>query len=232
MELYGSKVCAQGRTADLVLMSRHSTKGLNQISWVKSMRRFQRVCVFCGSQVGLRAEYREAAREFGWLLAQRGCTLVYGGGSIGLMGVLADAVLEQQGDVIGVIPAPLATKELAHPRVARMEVVRTMHQRKARMAELSDAFVGLPGGFGTLEELFEVISWAQLGIHRKPIGLLDTLDFYQPLIAMVDRAVQEGFLHRQLRQLLLVDDTPEHLLDRLAAHELPPVPRWIEPDET
>ena len=191
-----------------------------------------RVCVFCGSKVGDDGQYRTSADQLGKLLVQRGYGLVYGGGSVGLMGVIADAVLEGGGEVIGVIPDPLATKELAHPRITQMHVVPSMHLRKARMAELADAFLALPGGYGTMEELFEVVSWAQLGIHRKPIGLLNVAGFFEPLVRFVDNAIAEGFIKPKYRQLLLLADDPGLLLDRLKQHRMPPVRKWISTEET
>lgn len=166
------------------------------------------------------------------MLAQRGHGLVYGGGSVGLMGVVADAVLIGGGEVIGVIPEALATKELAHPNITIMHVVPSMHARKARMAELSDAFIAMPGGFGTFEELFEVITWAQLGIHRKPIGLLNVAGYFDPLMELVEHAIAEGFIKPEHRQLIVVCDQPATLLDNLAHHQMPAVRKWITPEET
>ncbi|MEX0725874.1 MAG: TIGR00730 family Rossman fold protein, partial [Planctomycetaceae bacterium] len=159
----------------------------------------KRICIYCGSQIGKDNVYRNAARELGTLMARKNYGLVYGGGSIGLMGVVADALLANHGEVIGVIPDALATKELIHPGVADMRVVRTMHDRKALMAELADAFIALPGGYGTFEELFEAITWNQLGLHRKTIGLLNITGYFDPLIRMIDHAVQEGFIKRSQR---------------------------------
>jgi uncharacterized protein (TIGR00730 family) len=158
------------------------------------------------------------ARELGKALVGRGLGLVFGGGHIGLMGVLADAVLEAGGEAIGVIPQALVARELAHERLTRMHVVDTMHQRKALMADLSDAFAALPGGCGTADELFEILTWAQLGIHAKPIGLLNTSGFFDPLLAWLDRAVQDGFVKQAHRALLLESATPEDLVDRLCGH--------------
>ena len=163
-------------------------------------------------------------------MVARGWGLVYGGGRVGLMGVLADAVLAAGGEVIGVIPEMLATKELQHEGATQMHVVPSMHARKALMAESADAFVALPGGYGTFEELLEVITWAQLGIHRKPIGLLDTLGFFDPLVQMIEHAIAAGFIKREQRDLILVDRDPATLLDRLPKHELPTVRKWITPD--
>lgn len=147
------------------------------------------------------------------------------------MGVIADAVLNAGGEVIGVIPEQLATKELLHTDVTTMHRVGSMHERKAKMAELSDAFIALPGGYGTLEELLEIITWAQLGIHRKPIGLLNTGDFFEGLLSMIDHAITGGFIRPEHRDLLVIADNPAELLDRLLSHELPPTRRWIRPEE-
>lgn len=189
----------------------------------------RRVCVFCGSNSGARPEYQTAALKFGQLLAERGLGLVYGGGNVGLMGALADAVLASGGSVIGVIPRALLLKEVAHPGLTELRVVPSMHERKALMAELADAFVALPGGIGTLEELFEVWSWAQLGLHRKPCGLLDVAGYYAPLIQFIDYSVDEGFVHSPHRGMLCVETDGALLLDRLARYQPPAMPRWIEP---
>jgi uncharacterized protein (TIGR00730 family) len=158
------------------------------------------ICVYCGSAVGVRAEYRSIATELGTAIAHADFRLVYGGAHVGLMGVIADAVLAAGGEVIGIIPQQLADREVAHRGLTELHVVRSMHERKHMMAELADAFVALPGGYGTLDELCEVLGWAQLAIHEKPIILLDTADYWQPLFAMLDRAVEEGFLQSQHRQ--------------------------------
>jgi uncharacterized protein (TIGR00730 family) len=176
-----------------------------------------RVCVFCGSSPGARPVYLEAARELGALLAERGIGLVYGGASVGLMGELADAVLAADGEAIGVIPRSLLGRELAHARLTELHVVETMHERKALMADLSGAFVALPGGAGTLDELFEALTWRQLGLHSKPIGLLDVDGFFEPLLALADHLVEEGFVRPEHRALLLVARDPAALLDRLGS---------------
>jgi uncharacterized protein (TIGR00730 family) len=191
----------------------------------------QSICVFCGSKTGTNGCYRKAAAELGQLLASRGCTLVYGGGSVGLMGVIANAVLASGGKVVGVIPKVLATEELIHPGVDQMHIVGSMHARKAQMNELSDAFVALPGGYGTFEELFEVVTWAQLGLHRKPIGLLNAAGYFDPLVTLIDHAVREGFIKPAHRQLLLFEPSPEKLLDRMDRYTPPVTRRRIEPDE-
>ncbi|MFQ5341864.1 MAG: TIGR00730 family Rossman fold protein [Anaerolineae bacterium] len=192
----------------------------------------KRVCVFCGSNNGVNSLYQHAAEELGQLLIQRNHGLVYGGGSVGLMGVIADAVLAGGGEVIGVIPEAMATKELAHPDVTIMHVVPGMHARKARMAELADAFIAMPGGYGTFEELFEVITWAQLGIHHKPIGLLNVAGYFDALVGFVDHAIAEGFIKPVHRQLIVTAEQPAALLDCLAHHKMPAVRKWITPDET
>lgn len=191
-----------------------------------------RVCVFCGSNAGTQPTFRQAAAELGRLLVARGMSLVYGGGSVGLMGVVADAVLDEGGQATGVIPRMLAVKELLHERVADMRLVPDMHSRKALMADLADAFVALPGGYGTFEELFEVITWAQLGIHAKPIGLLNTDGYYDPLARLIDHAIETGFIRPEHRDLVVIEDRPAPLLDRLAHHRLPAVRKWIGPEET
>jgi uncharacterized protein (TIGR00730 family) len=177
----------------------------------------KRVCVFCGSNLGTRAEYVEAAQRLGRTLVERRLGLVYGGGSVGLMGALADAVLERGGEVIGVIPRPLATRELAHRGVTELRVVASMHERKATMAALADGFVALPGGLGTLEETLEILTWAQLGIHEKPVGVLDVHDYYEGLRRLLVHAEVEGFVRREHAALLLFATTPDDLLDRLLA---------------
>ena len=186
----------------------------------------RRVCVFCGSKVGTDDRYRAAAVDLGRLLVQSNIGLVYGGGSVGLMGVIADAVLDAGGEVIGVIPDALATEELLHPRVSDMRVVTTMHARKALMAELSDAFIAMPGGFGTFEEFFEVVTWSQLRLHRKLTGLLNVGGYYDPLVRLVDHAVQEGFIKVKHRGLLVVEERSDVLLQRLANENLVEEVKW------
>jgi len=181
--------------------------------------------------MGVAPAFREAAAALGAELVGRGLGLVFGGGSVGLMGVLADAVLDGGGEVIGVIPEALATKELLHVRVFDMRRVRDMHERKALMAELADAFIALPGGLGTFEELFEVVTWAQLGFHRKNIGLLNVEGYFDPLVNLVDHAIQSGFIKATHRELIVMEREPAALLDRLATHQLPHVRRWLGPEE-
>jgi uncharacterized protein (TIGR00730 family) len=187
------------------------------------------VCVFCGSSSGRREAYATAAREIGAELVRRGLTLVYGGGDVGLMGTLADVMLESGGLVIGVIPEALVQREVAHRGLTELRVVDSMHERKALMAELADAFIALPGGIGTLEELCEVLTWAQLGIHNKPVGLLNVDGYFTPLIAMLDHAVAEGFMKADHRRLLLTAEDAAALLDRCAAWKPIPVRRWLGP---
>jgi uncharacterized protein (TIGR00730 family) len=192
----------------------------------------RRVCVFCGSNIGTQPAYRESAEALGAVLAKRGIGLVYGGGNVGLMGVIADTVMARGGHVIGVIPQSLADREVAHTGITDLRVVDSMHTRKAMMAELADAFIAMPGGVGTFEEFFEVVTWAQLGLHRKPCGLLNVSGFYAPLAAFIDQAVTEGFINPVHRAAIVVDSDPVRLLDTLATIKLPDVPKWIRKDET
>lgn len=188
----------------------------------------KRVCVFCGSSPGKDPVHLEAARATGRALAARGIGLVYGGGSVGLMGAVADATLDAGGQAVGVIPRALELRELAHRRLTTLHVVGSMHERKARMAELADGFIALPGGMGTLEELAEILTWAQLGLHARPVALLDVAGYYAPLIEFFDRAVAEGFVRPEHRRLLLVGPEPGALLDRFATWKPPAVERWID----
>ncbi|MGE4001294.1 MAG: TIGR00730 family Rossman fold protein [Planctomycetaceae bacterium] len=189
------------------------------------------VCVYCGSSVGSRDEYAQSTRELGRLLAARGLRTIFGAGNIGLMGVLADAVLDAGGEIIGVIPEALVARELAHNGVTDLRIVHSMHERKALMADLSDAFIALPGGFGTFEELCETLTWVQLGIHAKPCGLLNVAGYFDPLITLFDRAVDERFLRPQHRDLLQVSTDPAELLDRLRAANPPQTHKWLDRDE-
>jgi uncharacterized protein (TIGR00730 family) len=172
------------------------------------------ICVFTGSRPGRRSDYANAARQVGRELVDRGYGLVYGGGNVGLMTVVADAVLESHGNVTGVIPETLVEKEVVHRGLSDLRIVHSMHERKAVMAELSDGFVALPGGIGTMEEFFEVLSWAQLGMHRKPCGLLNVAGYYQPIVQFLDGAVEQDFLKPKHRALLIVEKEPGRLLDR------------------
>jgi uncharacterized protein (TIGR00730 family) len=193
----------------------------------------KRVCVFAGSATGHRPEYAAAARDFAAELARRRLGLVYGGGSVGLMGVLADTALAAGAEVIGVIPRPIASKELAHAGLTELRLVATMHERKAMMAALVDGFVALPGGLGTFEETLEMLTWSQLGVHAKPVGVLNAAGYYDGLLRWLSHAVSEGFVHRANLGLLLFADTPAELLDALAAWRPPPGPRaWLEPSQT
>jgi len=185
----------------------------------------RRVCVFCGASAGRDPQHAVFAASVGEGLARRGIGIVYGGGRRGLMGALADAALEAGGEVIGVIPRGLVDRELAHPAVTELRIAETLHERKAVMAELSDGFIALPGGLGTLEELAEVLSWAQLDLHRKPVGLLDQSGYWTDLLAFLDRAVREEFLPESHRALLLVDQDLDRLLARFDDHD-PPSGRW------
>ena len=190
------------------------------------------MCVFCGSSFGARAVYRAGAEAFGALLARRQIELVYGGARAGLMGALADAVLAGGGQVIGVIPEALMGRELAHRGLTDLRIVGSMHERKALMASLSDGFVALPGGIGTLEELFEVWTWSQLGLHAKPCALLDVDGFYGGLAAFMDHVVEQGFLKPQQRQALIVEADAAALLGRMASYRPEPVRKWIDGSES
>jgi uncharacterized protein (TIGR00730 family) len=192
----------------------------------------RRVCVFCGSSSGLRTEYHDAARQLGAALVRRRLGLVYGGGGVGLMKLVADAVLADGGEVIGVIPRALMAKELGHRGLSDLRVVESMHERKALMAELSDAFVALPGGFGTLEEFCEVLTWSQLGLHGKPCGLLNVAGYYDTLIALWDHAVREQFLRPEHRGMVLIQRDPERLLELLAGYRPPLLDKWLDRDQT
>jgi uncharacterized protein (TIGR00730 family) len=189
------------------------------------------ICVFCGSNKGTRPAYAAAARLTGVELARRGIRVIYGGGSVGLMGALADAALEKGGEVVGVIPEALVSNEIAHAGLTKLHVVGSMHERKALMSDLSDGFLTLPGGYGTLEEFLEVLSWAQLSIHGKPCALLDVDGFYAPLASLLDKAVSEGFVRPDHRSLVLTGDHPEQLLDLMDSYVPPETRTWIEPKE-
>ena len=190
-----------------------------------------RVCVFCGASSGRLPAYAEAARSFGAAAAARGIGVVYGGGRVGLMGAVADSALAAGGEVIGVIPQELVDRELAHPGLSELHVVGSLHERKALMADLADAFVALPGGFGTLDELMEQLTWSQLGLHGKPVGLLDVEEYWRPLIALARHATAEGFVRESDLASIAVADDPESLLDRLdgMTREERPRPKWSRP---
>jgi uncharacterized protein (TIGR00730 family) len=187
-----------------------------------------RVCVFCGSSSGSRPEYRQAAEELAGELVARGLGLVFGGGNVGLMTVVADAVVAGGGEVIGVIPEALVAREVAHTGLRDLRIVKSMHERKALMAELSGAFVAMPGGFGTLEEICEVVTWTQLGLHRKRCGLLNIRGFFDPLLAQFDRAVEDHFLKPSGRAIVAADDRPGRLLDLLEQPADSPEPKWLD----
>ncbi len=191
----------------------------------------KRLCVFCGSSAGTRPAYADAARAMGRLLAERGIGLVFGGGKVGLMGVVADAVMAAGGQATGVIPEALMAREVGHRGLTELHVVGSMHERKALMADLADGFIALPGGFGTYEEFCEVLTWSQLGIHPKPCGLLNVQGFYDPLLALFDHAVREEFVRPAHRSLVISETEPARLLDRMAVFVPPVVEKWIGRDE-
>jgi uncharacterized protein (TIGR00730 family) len=193
------------------------------------MRTLKRICVYCGSSSGARPVYALAARELGRMLAELGIGVVYGGGRVGLMGVLADAALEAGGEVIGVIPRSLQEKELGHGSVTELHVVETMHQRKEKMADLSDGFITLPGGIGTLEELFETFTWLQLGFHEKPVALLNVDGFYQGLTTFVRHLSEQQFLKPEHEACLIVEDSPHALLERMENFTPPDLGKWFLP---
>ncbi|MFM7281486.1 MAG: TIGR00730 family Rossman fold protein [Planctomycetia bacterium] len=189
--------------------------------------KLRRLCVFCGSRSGTRLEYAEAARELGRRMAEHQIELVFGGGKVGLMGIVADSVLKHGGSAVGIIPRGLLEREVGHTGLTRLEVVQTMHERKARMAELSDGFVALPGGYGTYEEICEVVTWAQLGIHYKPCVLVDVAGYWQTLIAQIDSGVREGFVDPTMRSLLTSASTLDQLFQQFEQSQPAPVQRWM-----
>jgi uncharacterized protein (TIGR00730 family) len=195
------------------------------------MSRFTRIAVYAGSSDGARPEYAEASRQVIAEAVRRGSGIVYGGGSLGLMGVLADTALEAGGEVIGVIPKFLDDREVGHKRVTDLRVVDNMHERKMLMAELADAFLVLPGGIGTLEEVIEMLSWSQLGLHHKPIALLDVDGFYQPLVTLLDHMTTESFISVDHRKFLLSNPDPTALLDAMESWEAPQTTRWLEDED-
>ena len=188
----------------------------------------RRVCVFAGSSTGTHVEYESAARHLGVTLALRRLGMVYGGARVGLMGVAADSALDAGGEVIGVIPASLVAREIAHPGLTELRVVSSMHERKATMADLSDAFIALPGGWGTLEEFFEVLTWTQLGLHRKPCGLLNARRYFDRLLSFLEHSVDEGFVKRENGSMIAVSESPDALLDRIVSSNPPLVDTWID----
>lgn len=194
--------------------------------------KLKRICVFCGSSSGEDSRYLEAASALGSLLVHRGVGLVYGGSRMGLMGRLAQTVLDAGGEVVGVIPRALMDREVAHSKLTDLIVTESMHERKAEMVGRSDGFIAAPGGLGTLEEFFEVLTWSQLGLHQKPCGLLDVGGYYEPLIRLLDHGVKEGFIQEAHRRMVLVESDPGRLLDRMREYEAPSVPRWIGKGQT
>ena len=193
--------------------------------------RLRSICVFCGSNAGAKDVYRRAAENVGGELARRGIQVVYGGGSCGLMGAVADAAIGAGGKIVGVIPRAIERLEIAHHGLAALHVVESMHERKALMAKLSDGFVALPGGLGTLEELFEVLTWAQLGIHAKPVALLNVAGYFDPLLTLLEHNVSEGFLRPEHRALLIDGDDLSELLARMASYEPSTLDKWLDLDE-
>jgi uncharacterized protein (TIGR00730 family) len=189
------------------------------------------ITVFCGSSSGFRQEYREAAVNLARLLVEKNIRLVYGGGNVGLMGIIADEVMRRGGEVIGIIPDSLFQKEVGNRRITELRVVGSMHERKAAMAELADGFIAMPGGIGTFEEFFEILTWAQLGFHEKPCGLLNVADYYNGLLALCDNAVAEGFLRPVHRQLILDDSDAASLLEKMNNFQPPQVEKWIAKDD-
>ncbi len=186
------------------------------------------ICVYCGSSDKINTTYMEGSNQMGRAISRRGLQHWYGAGSTGLMGAVANGALEAGGEVIGVIPALFHTPQLAHTGLTRLEVVDSMHQRKERLANMAEAFIALPGGFGTFEELFEILTWAQIGLHQKPVGLLNTMHYYDPLVSMVDYARSEGFIYDEHRALFVCEQEPEHLLDKLEQYNIPSgLDRWL-----
>ena len=189
------------------------------------------VCVFCGSSEGMCPVYAEAAKTLGATIAERGMRLVYGGGKVGLMRVVADAALAKGGEVIGVIPKALLEKEIGHEGLTELHVVGSMHERKMLMSDLSEGFVALPGGYGTLEEFLEVLSWAQLSLHEKPCALLNVGGFFEPLLTLFERAVEKGFVHPDHRSLVLADEEPAAILEAMERYSPPKTKKWISPED-
>ena len=192
----------------------------------------QTICVFCASSAGVDPRYAAAARQLGTLLARSGRRVVYGGGNTGLMGALADATLAADGEIVGVMPRHLVEREVAHLGLTRLETVASMHERKARLSEMADAFVALPGGLGTLEEFIEIWTWGQLGLHQKPYGLLDVAGYYTPLLAFLDHAVREGFFRAEHRAMVRVSPEPEALIASMEAAPPPALPKWLDSTTT
>jgi len=190
------------------------------------------ICVYCGSSDKINPAYTAAAHDLGAIIASQGLQLIYGAGSTGLMGAVANGTLENGGEVIGVIPKMFNTPNLAHQGLTRLEIVDDMHRRKARLAELADAFIALPGGFGTMEELFEILTWAQIGLHQKPVGLLNIRQYFNPLLDMINQANAEGFIYQEHRALFTASDDPHTLLEALSNHNHPSgLERWLTRDD-
>jgi len=192
----------------------------------------KRLCVYCGSSSGRQPDYARVARQLARALVNRNIDLVYGGASVGIMGEIANAVLEEGGDVIGIIPKGLFKKEVAHTGVTELREVDSMHERKSLMADLSDGFIALPGGLGTIEEIFEIITWSQLGMHRKPCGLLNVCHYYDKLIGFLDHAVTEQFIKSTHRSTILVDECPDTLLEKFEVYQAPETAKWIDRKST
>ena len=196
------------------------------------MTGMKRICVYCGSNPGTKPAFREAARKLGKQLAERGLGLVYGGASVGVMGAVADGVLENGGQAIGVLPHFFASKEIAHDGLDELIIVNSMHERKARMEQLSDGFIALPGGWGTIEEIFEVLTWAQLGHHQKPCGLLNVDSYYDELSGFLENAIRNQFVKEEFRPMMMIENEPSRLLDRFDSYTAPVVKKWIGAEET
>ena len=192
----------------------------------------KRICVFCGSSPGHNSTYQEYAKQLGLVLAEKKMTLVYGGSNIGLMGQIAKSVVRNGGRVIGVIPRLLVEKEVAFEELSDLRIVDSMHERKATMEKLSDGFIAMPGGFGTLEETIEMLTWAQLGFHEKPCGLLNIASYYDHLFAFLEEAVRQQFVKEEYRPMIMMDEAPDLLLDRFSAYRAPKVRKWIGAEET
>lgn len=195
------------------------------------MQNINSIAIFCGSAMGANPDYRQSAMDLGSLLGRAGIRVVYGGAKVGLMGVVADACLEAGGRVVGVLPHFLSGREIAHAGLSELILVNSMHDRKLKMAELSDGFMALPGGFGTMEEFFEVLTWAQLGLHPKPVGLLNVNGFYDPLITFFEQMEKEQFLKPKNKDLVLAEKNPENLLQQFLSYKAPDVPKWIRKGE-
>lgn len=196
------------------------------------MNRLNKICVYCGSNPGKRSIYTEQAKKLGELLVQKEIELVYGGASVGVMGVIADAVINNGGRATGIIPKDLLRKEVAHQNLSELQVVASMHERKARMADISDGFIALPGGLGTVEELFEMLTWAQLGFHQKPVGILNAGGYFDHLSTFLDHAVAEQFVKREHRKMLMIEEDPATLIDAFEQYESPVVEKWIDREGT